>query len=366
MLLSLVTFILVLGLLVFVHELGHFVVAKWTGMKVEEFALGFPPRLWSRKRGETTYAVNALPLGGYVKIAGENPADDEGGSRSFQRRPIWARMAVSVAGVVMNLVLAFVVLTIAFSVGFSSISQDLATVPGAHVLRARVLVADVLPGSAAEHANVQPGTQISSITDLDSNQGQSISQAGQLQEFTKRMQAQGHRDTLLDLVRPDGSIGQQQVAINLTGPALGVSLAEDAVVRVPFWRAPGVAAHEVVAIADVTGQALGSFGADLFRHGKLQSDVSGPIGIYQATSTAAHEGFAAVVFLTVVLSVNLALLNILPIPALDGGKLLFLVIEALFRRRVVPEHVEATASTVGFALLMILIVTLSVRDLIRL
>ena len=359
MLLSLITFIIVLGILVFIHELGHFSVAKWSGMRVDEFALGFPPRLFGIKRGETLYAINAFPLGGYVKLHGENIQAEDTDPRSFHNKPMFQRIAVMIAGVTMNVLLALIVLTIAFSVGFSSISQDLTKVPGAQVVRSQLLAANILPNSAAESSKIQPGDQIIGLGN------QAISSAKDLQAATKQRQAQGQLDTELHYTHLGKQI-TRSVSLAASGTALGVGLVDDQSIRVPFYRAPIVAFKETGAIIAVTWDALRNFGAKLFVHGQLDKNVSGPIGIYQAAASAAHTGFASVVFLLVALSLNLALLNILPIPALDGGRLFFLLIETIFRKRVIAEQVENVINTAGFALIMVLIVILSIRDVIHL
>ena len=165
MLLSIFVFLFVLSVLVFVHELGHFMVAKLMKMRVDEFAIGFPPRLYAKQFGETVYAINAIPMGGYVKIHGENPEQIDKDPGSFQHKPIWARIAVIVAGVFMNLLFAFVVLSIAYSVGFISVSQNLSTIPGAVVKNSQIYITQILPASAAERASLQPGDRVVSFSD---------------------------------------------------------------------------------------------------------------------------------------------------------------------------------------------------------
>ena len=358
MLLSILSFIAILAILVVIHEFGHFGVAKLCGMRVDEFAFGFPPRLFGRQRGDTMYAINAIPLGGYVKLHGEGAEHDDGDPRSFHNKPLLARIAVIVAGVVMNVLLAFVVLSVAFGVGFSSIRQDLTKVPGSRVVKNDVYTAEILQNSAADKAGLQAGDTLKALNDAP------IVSDSQLQSATKSLQAAGTLDAKLTYLR-SGKEATLPVRLAASGPALGIGLDMQQVVRVPFYRSPQVAAKEVAAIVGLTWDALKGFGAQLFVHGKLDPTVSGPIGIYKATAAATHTGIIPTVFLLVALSLNLAIMNILPIPALDGGRLVFLLIEAVFRKRVIAERIENIVNTAGFALIMVLILVLSVRDIIH-
>jgi regulator of sigma E protease len=364
MILSIFVFLFVLSVLVFVHELGHFMVAKLMKMRVDEFAIGFPPRIYARQYGDTTYAINSIPMGGYVKIHGENPEQADKDPGSFQQKPVWARIAVIVAGVSMNLLFAFVVLSVAYSVGFISVSQNLADVPGAVVKDSQVYITQILPGSTAEHAALKPGDRVVSFTDPVTNAVTPVSSIGQMQAFTKSRQ--GNQPDLKINVERNGAPYASSVTLAPGGPALGVGLDALDTVRIPFWRAPGAALHEIGFIMKTTWDALKQFAGKLFIHGQLDKTISGPVGIYQASAAAAHQGFISVIFLMVVLSINLALLNILPIPALDGGKLFFLLTELVFRRRVIAERVENLVGVIGFSLLIILIVIVSIKDIIHL
>ena len=360
-LLSLITFIILISVLVFVHELGHFAVAKWVGMRVDEFAIGFPPRVKSVRRGETTYSLNAIPFGGYVRIHGEGGSEDgEVDPRAFDQRPVLARIAVILAGITMNVLLAFVALTIAFSVGFNSISQDLTSVPGATVTKDQVLIADVLVGGPGDKAGVKSGDLLVTAG------GVGITKLDDLVARGKNLQATGVKTDVLSLNR-DGKIIDLTVNIGLGGgAAYGLGIQSLQTVRVPVWRAPQVAVKEIWAILRLTWNSLADFGTKLFGHAKLDPSVTGPVGIYQATATAAQTGFAQVIFLMVVLSLNLALLNLLPIPALDGGKFLFLLIELIFRRRVVSHSIERWLVNISFLLVIGLMLVLTARDVIKL
>lgn len=363
-LIAIIVFALLLSFLVFIHELGHFAVAKWTGMRVDEFAIGFPPRIWSKRRGETLYALNAIPFGGYVKIHGEGSDEHDTDPRSFENRPVLARILVILAGITMNTLFAFIALTIAFSVGFTSIGQDLASTNGATVLRHEVLVAGVIKDSPAEKAGIRAGDLVRGFQ-AEGQAEVEITSLMQLVDYTKALQ-QAENFNLSVRYDHEGIQRTAVTVINAEGPALGISIQSIDTVRVPFWQAPKVAITEMKAVLELTWDALANFGKKLFTKAELDQNVSGPIGIYQATATATQMGFAQVIFLAIVLSLNLALLNLLPIPALDGGKFLFLLIELIFRKRMIHRTVEQWMTTISFFLLILLMLILTARDIFKL
>lgn len=365
MLLNLIIFILILSILVFVHELGHFAVAKWTGMRVDEFGIGFPPRMFTRKKGDTLYSLNWVPLGGFVKIHGENPEqiDDEPGS--FQKKSVWSRMAVICAGVFMNLLFAFAVLTLAFSTfGFISVSQDASAIPGAVIKNSQVMVVEVQADSPAAKAGIKDADLIKSVSD-SSGKVVVLHTLTELQNYTKAHQTAGDLKIKV-LVDRQGNESTQNVTLSSTGVPLGVAIDAFNTVRLPFWQSVKTSYGEIKYIIQVTWDALKGFGQSLFVQHKLDQNVSGPVGIYQATSNAAREGAIPTIFLMVALSINLALLNILPIPGLDGGKLLFLLTELIFRKRVIAEKVENSLALAGLGMLLILVFIVTIKDVIKL
>jgi regulator of sigma E protease len=362
---SILSFLLLLGILVAVHEFGHFIVAKWSGMRVDEFSIGFPPRIARWQKGETRYVFGLIPFGGYVHIFGESGDEaDDADPRSFERKSVWARIAVILAGVTMNLLFAFVVLVMAFSVGFSSFAQDLTTVPGSTVVKSRVILVGIQKDSPAEKAGLLPGDIVKTIRP-DNGERKEVQSVGDLQDLAKQYQAAGTYNVSVAFER-DGSALARDLTIQPTGPALGVEIQSLNRVRVPVWYAPQVAIKEMRAIITITWDALSGFFGGLLFQGKLDPAVSGPIGIYNATASASRVGFEQVVFLGVALSINLALLNLLPIPALDGGRFVFLALEAVFRRRVVKRQYEQMIVTIGFMSLISLMIVLTARDIWKL
>jgi len=356
MIVNIIVFIIVLSVLVLAHELGHFWVARWAGIAVEEFGIGYPPRIWQRKRGGIIYSINLLPLGGFVRLKGEFGDSDAAGA--FNRASVWKRIAVVVAGVVMNVVLAWVILFGAFLVGFSPLTQDVTTYPGAKLTQSDVIVMDVMPGTPAATAGLQAGDRVKQIDTV------TVARAADLSQFTSTHQGAA---VVVSLER-DG-VGQQ-LNLKLDGPAespLGIALGEAVVVRLPFWQSIRAATNEVVSIFGSIWGALGDLARGLFSAGgsELAGDVAGPVGIYRITALAASIGPMAVVSLLILFSINLAIINILPFPALDGGRLLFLLIEAVRGKRIIHERVEAAINTFGFILLLLVIILLTYRDLVR-
>lgn len=353
---TILIFIAVLVVLIVVHELGHFAAAKWLGIKVDEFGVGFPPRLWSRRWRGTEYSVNALPFGGFVKLAGEY--GEEAGPGTFAAAPVWKRVIVVVAGVVMNALLAILLLFGGYLRGFTPLTQDVTSYPGAQVIRAEVIIARVLAGSVADQSGIKPGDIILTAKDttpfssLQSFQDYTRSRGGQAVEFS---------------VKRDGQTLTVPATLGTDARApFGVEIVSNSLVKLPVAGAARAAVTEFWGVTKSVGSALGSFLKGIVTTGKVAEDVAGPVGIYQATAAATRAGTEVLLALVVLLSVNLAVLNILPIPALDGGRLVFLILEGTVRRKVVREEIEGFITTAGFVALIGLIIVLTVRDLIRL
>lgn len=356
MIVNIIVFVVVLSILVLVHELGHFWVARWCGIGVEEFGIGYPPRIWHRKKQGIIYSINLLPLGGFVRLKGE--FGDSKDASAFNYAPVWKRIAVVVAGVIMNILLAWVVLFGAFMVGFSPLTQDVTAYPGAELRYSAVQIMNVAPSTPAQAAGLQLGDVIVQLDDV------LIKRATDVQQFTT-----SHRDQAVTVTVQRDSV-EQSIPLTLNGPAespLGVSLGESAVVRLPFWQALRAATNEVVSIFTSICVALWDLVTGLFSSGEsaVVGEVAGPVGIYRITALAASIGPAAVLSLLVLFSINLAIINILPFPALDGGRLLFLLIEAARGKRVITEKIEAIITAFGFMLLLLLIILLTYHDLVR-
>lgn len=384
-LLTFVIFIAILGLLVLSHEWGHFIVAKKSGMQVDEFGFGFPPTLlgiqrlrrrlasgqeekkWSvvfgaRKaaalkpedgwEGGTVYTVNLIPLGGFVKIKGENATDPHGRDQnSFASKKVWQKAAVLVAGVAMNVLVAAVLLSIGYMVGIPQ-----AVGSGSGTQNNSLTIIEVLPGKPAEAAGLEAGDVFLSVNDL---QKPSLTA---LQDYVN-----AHRSETLSVTvqRGDAIITKQihPIVYEDTGKGgLGVGIAEVGLVKHPWYKAIyygfTTAGYLLVAIV----KAFFLLIKGLFVGATLGGAVSGPVGVAVMTGKVARLGFVPLLQFTALLSLNLAVLNILPIPALDGGRLFFVLLGKILPRPITP-YVEQLVHTIGFVLLMALVVVVTIKDL---
>lgn len=359
MIVTLIVFIFILGLLIFVHELGHFLTAKRSGIRVEEFAFGFPPRLFGIKRGETEYTLNLLPFGGFVRMLGEDEdatSAEKQNSRSYAHQSVWVRSKVVVAGVAMNLVLAWLLLTLGFTIGMSPLATPADQIPYANVTKA-VAISAVGQGSAAEKMGLKPGDQVIKLND------QSIETPDQLAGLTKELKGQSVK---LEIRRAgqvqsvSGQLGDQE------GP-LGVRLSSDEKVRLAFWWAPIYAIVETVKATGLVFVGIMEFFRQLLAEQRIPAGAAGPVGIFYYTRSVLELGFASLLNFVAVLSINLAVINILPVPALDGGRLLFIILEKFNKgKKLVNQKIENVAHLIGFALLMLLILSITYNDILNL
>ncbi len=351
-------FLLVLSILVFVHELGHFLMARRAGIKVEEFGFGFPPRVWGKKIGETIYSINLFPIGGFVRLYGEDDEVKEEREKAFYYKGRFIRTSVIVAGVLMNLLLAVV--------AFSIISW----VVGVPRETGQVKIIGIAKDSPAQKAGLQEEDIVLSVD------GQTFSQtkgfiAPATNLFIESINKKKGEEIVLLIKRQES-----EFAISLVPRkeppqgegALGVAVSSSELVHPPLWQRPFVSIWEggneavfwVKAIAVGVSQMASSLVA-----GRAPEGIAGPIGIFQITSHAASLGVLSLISFVGILSINLAILNILPIPALDGGRLLFIIVEAIFGRRILPTF-ERYAHTAGMIILLILILLVTFQDITRL
>lgn len=357
MFVTVILFILLLGLLVLAHEWGHFIVARKLGVRVEEFAFGFPPRLASITRKGTRFALNLFPVGGYVKIFGEG-GEAERNTESFSSRPIRQRLAIIAAGVAMNVVLAWVLFSVGHGLGLPTALDE-----GQATADARVTIIGVAPGSPAEQTGLKFGD---AIQDLKvKSEKLKVERIEEVQQFIE-----AHRgEEIAITVRRGGEFFETVAQPRLEPPEgqgpLGIAMARVGTVRSPWWRAPWDGLKTTANAVIATALALGRVFGELVSEGQVPADVAGPVGIFAFTNETRRLGTVYLIELAGVLSVNLALLNILPIPALDGGRILFLFIERVRGGVRVNDRIERLVHTVGFAILLFLMAAITYRDIVR-
>jgi len=356
MILTIIIFLIMLSALVLVHEVGHFITARRLGLEVEEFGFGFPPRVWGMKRGRTTYSLNLIPIGGFVKIKGES-GEDANARDSFASQSPGARSVVVLAGVVMNILLAFVLLSVAFGIGTSQIIDD-GLPSSAHVRDAHIEILSVLKGSPADKAGILSGDTLATID------GQTFASYRDVQAYIK---LHSDRSLVIKITRNDNDIEKSvtpKILDEAKGPALGVRLAVVGTVSYSFFSAIGQGIYATGMFLKEIVLAFSLLLVGLFRGIKPTVDVAGPVGVAVLTGEAASRGIAFFLQFAAMLSLNLAVVNALPIPALDGGRFVFIVIEKI-RGRAITRRIETAIHNVGFLLLMLLVLVVTVRDVGR-
>lgn len=369
MLLLIAGLVMFIGLVV-VHEFGHFIMARRNGVEVEEFGIGFPPAFWKKRiksqKGDFDFTLNILPLGGFVKLKGENDADTAKGS--FGAASLLAKVKIMVAGVAMNLITAFVLLTLVALLGMPKLVDNQFTVPSdTRVTKQQLLVAYVEPNSPASNAGLQMKDQLLSLND------QPIDNAAELPDMTEQLAGQkinltyirnGQENTTSVQLRGQEEVEASRDSDNPKG-YLGVGPSEY-LVQHSTWSAPIVAVGLIKQFTQLTLQGLGSAIGHLFQGegSKATEQVAGPVGIFFVLKDGSMLGYQFVLLIIAVISLTLAIMNVLPIPALDGGRLF---VTLLFRamRRPLSKKTEDIIHGAGFAALMILFLLITVVDVRR-
>ncbi|OGN16702.1 MAG: hypothetical protein A3C88_02715 [Candidatus Yanofskybacteria bacterium RIFCSPHIGHO2_02_FULL_50_12] len=348
-------FIVVLGVLVLVHEFGHFLFAKRAGMRVDEFGFGFPPRLLSWRKGETRYSINAIPFGGFVKIMGED--GDERGPRSFASASFSHRMLVILAGVAMNVLLAAVFLML---VNFFGMRIGLSEGDTLGARNLQVQLVSVSEGSPAAAAGLQPLDAMAGY--YEDGRLIRIDSPKELQDIVARHAG----EPVVFQVGRGGDLIEKTITPRVNPPegqgALGVSLALTGEVSYPWYEAIWRGIHNAAIITYHTVLAYYDLLKTLFIHGTLIAEVSGPIGIATLTGQAADVGFNYLLQFVALISINLAVLNVIPFPALDGGRAVLLIVEKL-KGSPIPKQAEGMINMIGFYLLIMLMIYVTFKDL---
>lgn len=376
MILTIIIFLVLLSVLVLAHEWGHFFTARKFGVGAEEFGLGFPPRLFGWYRNmkgkgvfffgnkeihdakDTIYSFNVIPIGGFVKIKGEN-GENKTDTSSFGNKSILKRAIILSAGVIMNIVLAAVIIIACLMFGLPQALDDAALPKNAMIRDRKVQIMQIMPDSPAEQAGLKLGDAIVSIdnqefSSYNSVKGYVADKAGQSLNYTIKRGEESLEKTITPQV------------MESTGKAgIGIAIAETGVVRYPWYLAiiEGLKLTGILLWAIIAG--LASLLAQLFAGKSVASQVTGPIGIATLTGQMAELGFAYLAQFAALLSLNLAVINFLPFPALDGGRVLFLIIEKI-KGSPIKQRTEAIIHNLGFFLLILLIVIVTFKDIIKL
>lgn len=334
-----------LVLLIVGHELGHFIAAKAFGIRVDEFGIGFPPRIKGWQYRETLYSINWLPFGGFVRIAGEDPTSDEAQQlppkeqqRLFSARPAWQRSIVLLAGIAINLLIGWLLLATVLSIGTPQL----------------VIVDGIAPNSPAAAAGFERGDVVRGYHDVDTLIRDIAASRGT--PLTLHVQRDG-RD--LDLTATPRANPPEHEG------ALGVQLALAGADRIGIFAALREGALRTFEITRLTITGLGTVLWQLITHASVPSGVVGPVGIFSVAHQASGLGIAYFLQILAVISVNLAVLNMLPFPALDGGRFVLVLIERI-RGTAVPKRIELAINAGGMLILLGLMLLVTVRDVVRL
>jgi len=344
MLIMIIIAILSLSVLILIHELGHFVAAKMVGVWPEEFGIGFPPRLWGKKLGETIYSVNALPIGGFVRLHGEDPQQKaKYPQKSFQNKHPLARIFVAAAGVFMNFVLATTFFATIY--GFTGIPKG-------------VKIVDVASDSPAAAAQIEKGDEILFVdnTKIDDNS-----------TFPVLISEKAGKKINVTVRNAQGEVSEKQIVVRSTPPEgeglLGIVYTPASIYRPVFWQAPFVYLYYGTAkTINLSGTILSGiimiFGSLL--GGKLPAGVAGPVGVTVIVAEVARLGILPLMEFMAIISINLGLINLIPFPPLDGGRIVFLFWELLTGKKIKPkfeERIQATGMIILLGLMLLVTAT---------
>ena len=366
MILAIIIFILILGFLIFIHEFGHFILAKKLGVKVEEFGVGYPPAIWKKKVGETVYSINLLPLGGFTRLLGEEGEEKINDPRSFISKTPWKKAAIIAGGVAMNFLLATIIFY--FILGFGNFQARIPLIYDYHFPLGNQnnfpMIVGVLQDSPAQEAGL-------GMEDLIiKGNGVELNNSDQLVDFIAQnkekevilaVKKAGERETKEIKITPEPDPSQEKGVI-------GIAIRDVAEVSYnSFFQKSTSGFLHSLNLSHYTFLGLGYYikASVVEREVEhLSSSVVGPVGILAITKLSVQEGLYQVVFLLALISLALAMMNILPVPPLDGGRLIFIAFEAVTKKRV-PEKIERRLQEIGIAFFIILFILVTYKDIIQ-
>ncbi len=363
---SIIIFLIILGVLIFVHELGHFSIAKWAKIRVDEFAVGFPPKIFAFTKNGTRYALNLIPFGGYVKIFGENPDEESlnpDAKNSFVNKNRWIQAAVLFAGVFFNFIFAWMLISASYMMN-TEVAVNEENI--ANVSNIETMIVNVMPESPAEKSGLEVGDKIISLKQ-DNNQ---ILTSNELNvEALQNFIADNSQKEIEFTVQRFDEVKKIQVTpvdgIAVDKKAVGIQMSDIGEIKIGFFASIAQGFETSVILLERVIVGLYEFLSAAIL-GKADFDqVSGPVGLVGHVGEAAKFGFTNLLTFTALISLNLAVINLIPFPALDGGRLLFVAIEGITRRRINVKFVNIL-NVVGFALLMLLMISVTVSDVVKL
>ena len=352
---TLIVFLLILGTIIIIHEFGHFIAAKIFGVYCSHFSIGFGPKIWSKKGKETEYEIRALPFGGFVSMAGEEQSDDEELKdipieRTLKGIKTYQKVIIFLAGVFMNFVLAIVV-----TFGVNVISGQLPV--------QNAQIGQVIENSPAQQAGLKAGDVLQELTVNETGEVILVSNFEDIQLTQKglnttadtihvklKVDRQGKTETLQATLKYDQSSQAYKLGIYQATRSMNVAEAIQ---------------YTFISIGEMSMAIFAALSQLITRFSETVTQLSGPVGIYSVVGEAASAGFINLVYLTAFISINVGFINFLPIPAFDGGRILFLIIEKIKGKPVDPKF-ENTIHSIGFFLLMALMILITYNDIIRL
>lgn len=354
--------IFTIGVLVILHELGHFFAAKKFGVKIEEFGIGLPPRLFGKKYGETTYSMNTLPIGGFVRMEGEESRSDS--PRSFSKKPLWQRFCIVAAGVFIFWIIAVFIFTgLGATYGIPTAIDD----SQENVVNPHVRIIGIAKDSPAEKAGLQAGDTIFLIGESVMT-GNEVTKVNEVQKATEELKG---KEISLLVKRGNELLQEKRIVPRETPPAgegpIGIALTRAGLVQYPWFEAPW---QGVLRTWHITSSIFEMFGLLISRIAGGESlpsgtQISGPVGVIDLLKNSLALGIPSFLSFVAVISVYLAVFNTIPIPALDGGRMFFILLEAV-RRKPLPEKLEQRLILISFIVLIPLILWVTVGDIKRL
>ncbi|MEK7175517.1 MAG: RIP metalloprotease RseP [Patescibacteria group bacterium] len=370
---NILIFLIILLVVVLVHEFGHFFAAKKFGMRVDEFGFGFPPKLFGIKKGETEYTFNLLPLGGFVKIFGENaeeeiqtpppnPLPKEEGER-FTDKPKYQQGIVIFAGVFMNFILAWLLFSVGFMIGLPISSGAVTEKNKDKIQDISLVITSVLPNSPAEKAGLKMGDKILSIDLLENPTPQSLKDYINLNQKEKIII--NYTNTNNNSISQTTSLTPQNVILTPIDGKIGIAMEEVGIIKLPILEALKDGMR--ITLLTARGMVIGLYDliSDGIRGRGSLDAVAGPVGIVGIVGDAYRSGFVYLLSFTAIISINLAVINLIPFPALDGGRLFFILIEKIKGSAINPKVFNIINAS-GFIILLALMLFVTYNDIIKL